>query len=79
MLAKPCRLPDLRPREDVGDRQETGLDTKVAIPGRMCTVDLTCERRTYLLDFIRSGEHSARQLNYALVLLVAEEGRRKTR
>jgi transposase len=37
-------------------------------------VDLTEEERTYLLQFIRNGERSARQINRARILLLADEG-----
>jgi len=37
-------------------------------------VDLTEGERAYLLQFIRSGEHSARQINRARILLLADEG-----
>ena len=36
-------------------------------------VDLTEEERTYLLGLIKSGEHSARKLNRARILLLADE------
>ena len=39
-------------------------------------VDLTDEERTYLLQFIKSGEHSARQINRAHILLLAHEGQK---
>jgi len=39
-------------------------------------VDLTEEERTYLLQFIRSGERSARQINRARILLLADEGQK---
>ena len=39
-------------------------------------VDLTDEERTYLLQFISSGERSARQINRARILLLADEGQK---
>ena len=39
-------------------------------------VNLTDEERAYLLQFIRSGEHSARQINRARILLLADEGQK---
>jgi transposase len=39
-------------------------------------VNLTDEERTYLLQFIRSGERSARQINRARILLLAHEGQK---
>jgi transposase len=45
------------------------------MPRKIYIVDLTEEERTYLLDFIKSGEHSARKLNRARILLLADEGK----
>lgn len=45
------------------------------MPKRIYMVDLTTEERTHLLDFIKSGKHSARQLNRARILLLADEGK----
>ncbi len=45
------------------------------MPNKIYIVDLTEEERTYLLDFIKSGEHSARKLNRARILLHADEGK----
>ena len=45
------------------------------MPRKIYIVDLTKEERTYLLDFIKSGEHSARKLNRARILLLADEGK----
>jgi transposase len=39
-------------------------------------VDLTDDERRYLLDFIKSGERSARKSNRARILLLAHEGKR---
>jgi len=39
-------------------------------------VDLTDEERTHLLQFIKSGERSARKLNRAHILLLADDGKR---
>jgi transposase len=38
-------------------------------------VDLTKQERAYLLDFIKSGTKSARKLNRARILLLADEGK----
>jgi transposase len=38
-------------------------------------VDLVDEERDYLLKFIKSGEHSARKINRARILLLADEGK----
>ena len=45
------------------------------MPRKIYVVDLTNEERTYLLDFIKSGKRSARKLNRARILLLADEGR----
>jgi transposase len=45
------------------------------LPKKIYIVDLTKEERTYLLDFIKSGKHSARKLNRARILLLADEGK----
>jgi transposase len=45
------------------------------MPRKIYIVDLTKEERTYLLDFIKSGEHSARKLNRARILLLADENK----
>ena len=45
------------------------------MPRKIYVVDLTKEERTSLLDFINSGEHSARKLNRARILLLADEGK----
>lgn len=45
------------------------------MPKKIYIVDLTQEERKYLLDFIRSGKHSARELNRARILLHADEGK----
>ena len=39
-------------------------------------VNLTDDERTYLLDFIKSGERSARKINRARILLLAHGGKR---
>jgi transposase len=44
------------------------------MPRKIYIVDLE-EERTYLLDFIKSGTHSARKLNRAWILLLADEGK----
>jgi transposase len=45
------------------------------MPSKIYIVDLTEEERAYLLDFIKSGKHSARKLNRARILLLAGEGK----
>ena len=45
------------------------------MPRKIYIVDLTKEERTYLLDFIKSGKQSARKLNRARILLLADEGK----
>ena len=45
------------------------------MPKKIYIVDLTREERTYLLDFIKSGKQSARKLNRARILLLADEGK----
>ena len=45
------------------------------MPRKIYIVDLTNEERTHLLDFIRSGKRSARKLNRARILLLADEGK----
>jgi len=45
------------------------------MPRKIYIVDLTKEERTYLLDFIKSGKHSARKLNRARILLHADESK----
>ena len=45
------------------------------MPKKIYIVDLTKEERVYLLDFIKSGKHSARKLNRARILLLADEGK----
>jgi len=44
------------------------------MPKKIYIVDLTEEEHTSLLDLIKSGEHSARKLNRARILLLANEG-----
>ena len=44
------------------------------MPKKIYIVDLTEKERAYLLDFIKSGKHSARKLNRAQILLHADEG-----
>ena len=39
-------------------------------------VDLTDGERAYLFQFIKSGERSARKINRARILLLADEGRK---
>ena len=39
-------------------------------------VDLTDEERAYLLEFIKSGERSARKITRARILLLADEGKK---
>jgi transposase len=45
------------------------------MPRKIYIIDLTNEERTHLLDFIKSGERSARKLNRARILLLADEGK----
>ena len=45
------------------------------MPKKIYIIDLTDEERTYLLDFIKSGKQSARKLNRAQILLLADEGK----
>jgi transposase len=45
------------------------------MPKKIYIVDLTTEERAYLLDFIKSGEESARKLNRARILLLADENK----
>jgi transposase len=45
------------------------------MPKKIYIVDLTKEERTYLLDFIKSGKQSARKLNRARILLLADENK----
>ena len=45
------------------------------MPKKIYIVDLTKEERTHLLDYIKSGKHSARKLNRARILLLADEGK----
>lgn len=45
------------------------------MPNKIYIVDLTEDERTYLLNFIKSGQKSARKLNRARILLHADEGK----
>jgi len=45
------------------------------MPRKTYIVDLTEKERACLLDFIRSGKRSARKLNRARILLLADEGK----
>lgn len=45
------------------------------MPKKIYIVDLTEEERAYLLDFIKSDKKSARKLNRARILLLADEGK----
>lgn len=45
------------------------------MPNKIYVVDLTEDERAYLLDFIKSGQQSARKLNRARILLLADEGK----
>ena len=45
------------------------------MPTKIYIVDLEEEERTHLLDMIQKGEHSARKLNRARILLLADEGK----
>ncbi len=44
------------------------------MPKKIYIVELMKEERTSLLDLIKSGEHAARKLNRARILLLANEG-----
>jgi len=44
------------------------------MPKKIYIVDLTEEERSSLLQYIKSGKHSARKLNRARILLLADEG-----
>lgn len=43
--------------------------------GKVYIVDLAKDERTYLLDLIKSGTDSARKLNRARILLLADDGK----
>jgi len=43
---------------------------------KIYVVDLTEEERAFLLNLIKSGEHSARKINRARILLLADEDRK---
>jgi transposase len=45
------------------------------MPKKIYIVDLREEERTHLLEFIKSGKQSARKLNRARILLLADEGK----
>lgn len=45
------------------------------MPRKIYIVDLTEEERTFLLALIKSGEHAARKLNRARILLLAHDGK----
>ena len=45
------------------------------MPKKTYIVDLREEERAFLLDLIQKGEHSARKLNRARILLLADEGK----
>jgi len=45
------------------------------MPKKIYNVDLTGEERACLLDFIKSGEKSARKLSRARILLLADENK----
>lgn len=45
------------------------------MPKKTYIVDLNEEERAYLLDLIKTGEHAARKLNRARILLLADEGK----
>ena len=45
------------------------------MPQKIYIVDLTEEERTFLLDLIKRGKHSARKLRRTHVLLLANEGK----
>jgi len=45
------------------------------MPKKIYIVDLTKKERTYLLDYIKSDKKSARKINRARILLLADEGK----
>ena len=45
------------------------------MPKKIYIVDLTKEERAYLLEFIKRDKKSARKLNRARILLLADEGK----
>jgi transposase len=45
------------------------------MPRKIYVVDLRDQERTSLLDLIQKGEHYARKLNRARILLLVDEGR----
>jgi transposase len=45
------------------------------MPKKIYIVDLNEKERAYLLDLIKTGEHAARKLNRARILLLADEGK----
>jgi len=45
------------------------------MPKKIYIVDLAEEERAYLLDFIKTGEKSARKLNRARILLLVDENK----
>ena len=45
------------------------------MPKKTYVVDLTEGERTFLIHLIKGGEHSARKLNRARILLLADEGK----
>ena len=45
------------------------------MPKKTYIVDLTEEEKTHLLEYIKSGKRSARKLNRARILLLANEGK----
>ena len=45
------------------------------MPKKIYIVDLTEEERSHLLEFIKSGKKSARKLNRARILLLADDGK----
>ena len=47
----------------------------ITMPKKIYIVDLTKKERAYLLDFIKSDEKSARKINRARILLLADEGK----
>ena len=45
------------------------------MPKKTYIVNLTEDERTYLLNLLKGGKHSARKLNRARILLLADEGK----
>jgi transposase len=55
--------------------QKSADSGESAMPNKIYIVELTDDERSYLLAFIKSGVQSARKLNRARILLLADEGK----